>query len=56
MAKIYYMQDCNLDYLKKKTVAIIVYGSQGHLGSLAYCLVAHQVTSIVEVAGHTPEA
>ena len=30
MAKIYYQHDCNLDYLKKKTVAIIGYGSQGH--------------------------
>ena len=30
MAKIFYQQDCNLDYLKKKTVAIIGYGSQGH--------------------------
>ncbi len=30
MAKIYYQQDCNLDFLKKKTVAIIGYGSQGH--------------------------
>ena len=26
MAKIYYQHDCNLDYLKKKTVAIIGYG------------------------------
>ncbi len=34
MAKIYYMQDCNLDYLKKKTVAIIGYGSQGHAHAL----------------------
>lgn len=30
MAKIYYQHDCNLDYLKKKTVAVIGYGSQGH--------------------------
>ena len=30
MAKIYYQHDCHLDCLKKKTVAIIGYGSQGH--------------------------
>ena len=34
MAKIFYQQDCNLDYLKKKTVAIIGYGSQGHAHAL----------------------
>lgn len=34
MAKIYYEQDCNLDFLKKKTVAIIGYGSQGHAHAL----------------------
>lgn len=34
MAKIYYQHDCNLDYLKKKTVAIIGYGSQGHAHAL----------------------
>ena len=34
MAKIYYGGDCNLDYLKKKTVAIIGYGSQGHAHAL----------------------
>ncbi len=34
MAKIYYSEDCNLDYLKKKTVAIIGYGSQGHAHAL----------------------
>ncbi|TET60707.1 ketol-acid reductoisomerase, partial [Candidatus Aerophobetes bacterium] len=30
MAKIYYEKDANLEVLKKKTVAIIGYGSQGH--------------------------
>lgn len=34
MAKIYYQHDCNLDFLKKKTVAIIGYGSQGHAHAL----------------------
>ena len=34
MAKIYYSEDCNLDHLKKKTVAIIGYGSQGHAHAL----------------------
>ncbi len=34
MAKIYYGGDCNLDYLKKKTVAIIGYGSQVHAHAL----------------------
>lgn len=34
MAKIFYAQDCNLDFLKKKTVAIIGYGSQGHAHAL----------------------
>lgn len=34
MAKIYYQNDCNLDFLKKKTVAIIGYGSQGHAHAL----------------------
>ena len=30
MAKMYYEKDCDLSYLKGKTVAIIGYGSQGH--------------------------
>ena len=34
MAKMYYEQDCNLDLLKNKTVAIIGYGSQGHAHAL----------------------
>lgn len=34
MAKIYYAQDCNLNLLKDKTVAIIGYGSQGHAHAL----------------------
>ena len=34
MAKIFYAEDCNLDFLKKKTVAIIGYGSQGHAHAL----------------------
>ncbi len=34
MAKLYYEQDCNLDLLKSKTVAIIGYGSQGHAHAL----------------------
>ncbi|MDD4840143.1 MAG: ketol-acid reductoisomerase [Clostridia bacterium] len=34
MAKIYYEQDCKLEALKNKTVAIIGYGSQGHAHAL----------------------
>ena len=34
MAKIYYQADCNLSLLDGKTVAIIVYGSQGHAHAL----------------------
>ncbi|MGI6279488.1 MAG: ketol-acid reductoisomerase [Acutalibacteraceae bacterium] len=34
MAKMYYEKDCNLDYLKGKTVAVIGYGSQGHAHAL----------------------
>lgn len=34
MAKVYYEQDCNLDYLKGKKVAVIGYGSQGHAHAL----------------------
>ncbi len=34
MAKIYYQNDCKLDNLKKKTVAVIGYGSQGHAHAL----------------------
>ncbi len=34
MANIYYQQDCNLDKLNGKTVAIIGYGSQGHAHAL----------------------
>ena len=34
MARIFYQQDCNLDKLKGKTVAIIGYGSQGHAHAL----------------------
>ena len=34
MAKTYYDQDANFDLLKKKTVAIIGYGSQGHAHAL----------------------
>ena len=34
MANIYYQQDCNLDKLSGKTVAIIGYGSQGHAHAL----------------------
>lgn len=30
MAKLYYDEDCDLDVLKGKTVAVIGYGSQGH--------------------------
>ena len=33
-AKIFYQQDCNLDLLKGKTIAIIGYGSQGHAHAL----------------------
>ncbi|MBR5242434.1 MAG: ketol-acid reductoisomerase, partial [Clostridia bacterium] len=34
MANIYYQQDCNLNKLDGKTVAIIGYGSQGHAHAL----------------------
>lgn len=34
MANIYYEEDCNLSFLKGKTVAIIGYGSQGHAHAL----------------------
>jgi len=34
MAKMYYQEDCNLDLLKNKKVAIIGYGSQGHAHAL----------------------
>ncbi len=34
MAKIFYQQDCNLEKLNGKTVAIIGYGSQGHAHAL----------------------
>ena len=34
MAKMYYEQECNLDNLKGKTVAVIGYGSQGHAHAL----------------------
>ena len=32
--KVYYDKDCNLAVLKKKKVAIIGYGSQGHAHAL----------------------
>ena len=38
MAKIFYQQDCNIDLLKGKTIAVIGYGSQGH----AHALNAHE--------------
>ena len=34
MANIYYQNDCDLNKLKGKTVAIIGYGSQGHAHAL----------------------
>jgi ketol-acid reductoisomerase len=34
MSKIYYQSDCDINALKKKTVAIIGYGSQGHAHAL----------------------
>ena len=34
MAKIYYQEDCNLSLLEGKTIAVIGYGSQGHIESL----------------------
>ena len=34
MAKIYYAQDCDLNRLNGKTVAIMGYGSQGHAHAL----------------------
>lgn len=34
MAKIYYENDCNLNAIKSKTVAVVGYGSQGHAHAL----------------------
>ena len=34
MARIFYQQDCDLQKLSNKTVAIIGYGSQGHAHAL----------------------
>ena len=34
MARIFYQQDCDIQYLFGKTVAIIGYGSQGHAHAL----------------------
>ena len=34
MARIFYQQDCDLQKLSGKTVAIIGYGSQGHAHAL----------------------
>ncbi len=34
MAKIFYQQDCNLDFIQGKTIAVIGYGSQGHAHAL----------------------
>ncbi len=34
MAKMYYEQDCDLNYLNGKTIAVIGYGSQGHAHAL----------------------
>jgi phosphoglycerate dehydrogenase-like enzyme len=33
-ARIYYQEDCNLDALKGKKIAVIGYGSQGHAHAL----------------------
>ena len=34
MAKIYYQEDCNMELLEGKTIAVIGYGSQGHAHAL----------------------
>ena len=34
MAKMFYEQDCNLNLLNDKTIAVIGYGSQGHAHAL----------------------
>ena len=34
MAQMFYAQDCNLDYLMGKKIAIVGYGSQGHAHAL----------------------
>ena len=34
MTKMYYQEDCNVDLIKGKTIAIIGYGSQGHAHAL----------------------
>ena len=33
-ARLFHQEDCNLDYLKGKTVAVIGFGSQGHAHAL----------------------
>jgi len=51
MAKLYYQNDCSLDHLKGKKVAIIGYGSQGHAHALN--LHASGVSVVVGLfAGH----
>ena len=34
-ARLFHQEDCNLDYLKGKTVAVIGFGSQGHAHALS---------------------
>ena len=34
MAQMFYAQDCNLEYLNGKKIAIVGYGSQGHAHAL----------------------
>ena len=34
MAQMFYAQDCNLDFIKGKKIAIVGYGSQGHAHAL----------------------
>ena len=34
MAQMFYAQDCNLEYLMGKKIAIVGYGSQGHAHAL----------------------
>ena len=36
MPKIYYREDCDINLLKGKTVAVIGYGSQGHAQTILY--------------------
>ena len=39
MAQMFYAQDCNLEYLMGKKIAIVGYGSQGHAHARSTCAI-----------------